>query len=79
MRTYKLLAARAAQFDADPEVRELIAAEPAGELEGLMRGYSPQHAARLRALPHDPDALGRRGLRRERLDQLLVEHLLGAR
>jgi xylose isomerase len=79
MRTYKLLAARAAEFDADPEVRDLIAAEPPGELEGLMRGYTPQHAARLRALPHDPDALGRRGLRRERLDQLLVEHLLGAR
>ena len=28
---------------------------------------------------YDPDALGRRGLRRERLDQLLVEHLMGAR
>jgi xylose isomerase len=79
MRTYKLLAARAAAFDADPAVRELIEEQPQGELEGLLGGYTSQRAARLRSMSHDPDALGRRGLRRERLDQLLVEHLMGAR
>ncbi len=79
MRTYKLLAARAAAFDADPEVRELVAERRDGGLEELLRGYSRQKAARLRAADLDPAALGRLGLRRERLDQLLTEHLLGVR
>ena len=79
MRTYKLLAARAAAFDADPEVRDLIAEAPPGELDGLMARYTPEHARALRAAEIDPDAVARVGLRRERLDQLLVEHLMGAR
>ncbi len=79
MRTYKLLAARAAAFDADSEVRELIAERGEGPLEGLLSGYSRDKAARLRAAELDPAALGRAGLRRERLDQLLTEHLLGVR
>jgi xylose isomerase len=79
MRTYKILAARARAFDADPEVRELIAEDPNGSLGGLLRGYSRDKAARLRRLTVDPDALGRRGLRYERLDQLMMEHVLGVR
>jgi xylose isomerase len=81
MRTYKLLAARATAFDADPEVRELLAdSDPRdAALDPLLTRYTPATPARLRALDLDADALGRAGLRRERLDQLLVEHLMGAR
>jgi xylose isomerase len=81
MRTYKLLAARAAAFDADAEVRELLAgADPRdAALDPLLASYTPETPARLRALDLDPAALARGGLRRERLDQLLVEHLMGAR
>jgi xylose isomerase len=84
MRTYKLLAARARAFDADPEVRALLAqGERRDEaLDALLAGYTPQKAAALRALDHGPAtlaALGARGLQYERLDQLLMEHLMGAR
>ncbi len=85
MRTYKLLAARATAFDADPEVKELIAnagaadARIASSTEELLHGFTRRKASALRALPLDPDALAARGLRYERLDQLLTEHLLGAR
>ncbi len=80
MRTYKILVARAAAFDADPEVQDLLAGDPRGrDLEPLLAGYSSAKAAALRALDVDPERLGRRGLRYERLDQILVEHLLGVR
>ena len=84
MRTYKLLAQRAAAFDADPEVAALLAESDRRDaaLDPLLSGYTPQKAAALRALPHDPGtlaALGAKGQRHERLDQLLMEHLLGAR
>jgi xylose isomerase len=85
MRTYKILASKARAFDADPEVRALIAesegvsASEARKLESMRRGYSAKKAKSLHALPLDPDALGARGLRYERLDQLMMEHLLGVR
>jgi xylose isomerase len=79
MRTYKLLKARAEAFDADPEVRELMAEERDEALEPLLAGYAPDKAARLRELDLDPAALGAKGKGWERLDQLLVEHLTGAR
>jgi xylose isomerase len=79
MRTYKILKARAQAFDADPQVRELIAERRDAALDPLLAGYSADKARKLRAATIDADALGRQGLRRERLDQLLMEHLLGVR
>ncbi len=79
MRTYKLLAARAAAFDADPEVQDLIAERTDPQLDPLLADYSPQKAAALRAVTLDPEAIGQRGLQRERLDQIMTEYLLGAR
>ncbi|HEV8114078.1 MAG TPA: xylose isomerase [Planctomycetota bacterium] len=79
MRTYKILAARARAFDADPEVRGLLAGTGDGAVAELARGYTRDKAARLRRLPVDPAALGARGLRYEQLDQLMMEHLLGVR
>jgi xylose isomerase len=80
MRTYKIFAARARAFDRDPEVRELLAAVRRPDVEPLLAGpYDGERARRLRALALDPDALAARGLRYERLDQLTMEHLLGAR
>jgi xylose isomerase len=79
MRTYKILAAKARAFDADREVRELIAERKDASLDGLLAGYTKDKAKKLRAASIDPDALGRVGLQRERLDQVLMEHLLGVR
>src|SRR6185436_284049 len=79
MRTYKILKARAAAFDADPEVRALLKEPRDGELEPLLARYSKKGAKALRGAPLDPDALARKGLGYERLDQLMMEHLLGVR
>jgi xylose isomerase len=41
--------------------------------------YSPEKAASLKALDLDRNAISKRGLGYERLDQLLIDLLLGAR
>jgi xylose isomerase len=79
MRTYKILAARARAFDADPEVRGLLAKDGNGAVAELARGYTRDKAARLRKLQPDVGALAKRGLGYEKLDQLMMEHLLGVR
>jgi xylose isomerase len=79
MRTYKMLAARARAFDADPEVRDLVGAQENWEIDPLVREYSREKANRLRAMKFDPVGLARRGLRYERLDQILIEYLMGVR
>lgn len=79
MRTYKILHERAKAFDADPEVQELVAEQRDDALEGLTGSYSADNAAALRAQEIDVDGIARQGLRYERLDQLMMEHLLGAR
>ena len=67
-------------FDADPEVREIIAEQQDAAIDPLLQGgYSPATATSLKNMEIDTDAVAKRGLRYERLDQLLVEHLLGAR
>jgi xylose isomerase len=81
MRTYKILAARAVDFDADPEVREILEAARAdsdgvGELIG---SFDAEKCAKLEALDLDPEALAQLGKRYERLDQLAMEHLLGVK
>ena len=80
MRTYKILHERARRFDEDPEVVSLLAERRDEALDPLLTdGYTAARAKALRGLAIDADAIGRRGLGWERLDQLLVEHLLGVR
>jgi xylose isomerase len=79
MRTYKILKARAEAFDRDPEVRALLAEQREAGLEALTQRYTRANAAALRAARLDPAAVARRGLGYERLDQCMMEHLLGVR
>ncbi|TAJ17637.1 MAG: xylose isomerase [Planctomycetota bacterium] len=79
MRTYKILAARAASFDADREVKALVAQQRDAKLDGLCAKYDRKRAAALAKLDLAPDEVAKRGLGYERLDQLLIEHLLGVR
>lgn len=80
MRTYKLLAAKVARFEADPDVRAAREAYRVDDPEGAWPPrYSAEHAAKLRSRAFDLDALRRRGPGLEHLDQLTVEILLGAR
>ena len=81
MRTYLILKERVERFAADPEIQAAIQAYRVrdAELEAICGSYSADNAAALRARNFDREALGRRGPGLERLDQLTVELLLGAR
>ncbi|HEX5540377.1 MAG TPA: xylose isomerase [Micromonospora sp.] len=83
MRTYLLLKERAAAFRADPEVAEALAASGVGELATptLHAGetLSDLLADRTAYEELDVDAVAARGFGFVRLNQLAVEHLLGAR
>jgi xylose isomerase len=78
MRTYVALAERARHFDALPEVQEALAAASVPELgESSTTGVGEAEA--LKAEADGLDALGARGYGNERLDQLVVEVLMGLR
>jgi xylose isomerase len=80
MRTYLILKAKGAQWNKDPEIRALLAEIDAddGATKPYTGKYSPAKATALRAASFDRVALGRRGYKYERLDQLTIEILLGA-
>jgi xylose isomerase len=83
MRTYLLLKERAAAFRADPEVQEALAATKAAELAvptlDAGESYEELLADRSAYEDFDADAVGERGCGYVRLNQLAVEHLVGAR
>src|SRR3954464_13972968 len=77
MRTYATLAERARHFDSLPEVQEALAAASTPELAlASVDGDDPET---LKAESEHLDALAERGYFNERLDQLLVDVLLGVR
>jgi xylose isomerase len=83
MRTYLLLRERARAFRADPAVREAMAASHIPELAvpTLAEGETPSELVADRSAYEDFDAdtVGRVGYGFAQLDQLAVEHVLGAR
>ncbi len=81
MRTYLILKEKAARWNADPEIQALLAEINAddGSMAPYFGKYTPQKAAALKEQPFDRQAIARRGLLYERLDQLTVEILLGIR
>ena len=80
MRTYVILKEKAARFAKDPEIAAALADASVEELAKPTVGhYSPKVAADLRANPGDPNALAARGYHNERLDQLVMELLMGVR
>jgi xylose isomerase len=76
MRTYRALAERAAHFDSLPQVQEAMAAASVAEL-GQASTSGVGEADALKAEAEGLDALAVRGYANERLDQLVVEVLLG--
>ena len=83
MRTYLLLAERAAAFRADPEVVEAmqLAGVPDLSVPTLSPGESYQDllADRSAFEDYDPEVAGNRGYGFVRLHQLALEHLTRAR
>ena len=77
MRTYTLLAEKARHFDSLPEVAEALEAASAPEL--ARASVDGDDADTLKAESEALDALAERGYYNERLDQILVEVLLGVR
>jgi xylose isomerase len=77
MRTYLALAERARHFDELPEVQEALQAASTPELAESSVGGDD--AETLKAEVDALDELGARGFYNERLDQLLVEVLMGVR
>jgi xylose isomerase len=83
MRTYLLLKERALAFRADPEVVQALADSGASELTEptLAEGETWQslRADRGAFEEYDVDGTAARGYGVARVDQLMVEHVLGAR
>jgi xylose isomerase len=81
MRTYLILKERAQRFAADAEIqavlRELSVEDP--ELQGLATGYSREKARTLGERHFDREEISRHRLPYERLDQLVIDLLLGVR
>jgi xylose isomerase len=77
MATYRALADKALHFDSLPEVQEALAAASTPELAlASVGGDEPET---LKAEADQLDALAERGYFNERLDQLVVDVLLGVR
>jgi xylose isomerase len=84
MRTYLLLKERAASFRADPEVKEALAASRVNEIKETTlapgESYADLLADRTAYEDFNSDAyFGGKGFGFVRLNQLALEHLLGAR
>ncbi|MEE8469398.1 MAG: xylose isomerase [Planctomycetota bacterium] len=80
MRTYKILKARARAFDADPEVRGMRTTLMDPGVDMLLGGgFSAESAAGIRTMGIDLEATATQGLGYERLDQIMLEHLMGVR
>ena len=78
MRTYSMLKEKAARWNADPLIQDLLNELHPGAHTPL-EPYSQSAAEGLKSMEFDRQALGARGLAYERLDQLTVELLLGVR
>jgi xylose isomerase len=80
MRTYLLLKARAARWNADEEIQAIVAdGHKPGQPSPSPGRYSAQSRDALLAYIFDRQAIAARGLKYERLDQLTMEVILGAR
>jgi xylose isomerase len=81
MRTYLILKDKAQQFDADPEVKQMLAeinvASP--DVEKLTKKFSKDNARALKERKFDAAALANKPLPYERLDQKLFDILMGVR
>jgi xylose isomerase len=81
MRTYLILKERAQRFSSDPQIQELLAQvnETSGETATYEQGYTRVAQREIMNTNFDRQSLGQKGYAYERLDQLVVELLLGVR
>ena len=80
MRTYLILKSKAERWKADPEITAMVK-ELSAEDQGpsKLNGFSKENAGALLKRVFDKDAMTRKRLQYERLDQLTIDLLLGVR
>ena len=76
-----ILKEKVAQWNADKEIQAFVSEANAedGSMAAYFGKYSAAKAAALKAQPFDRAAIASRGLKYERLDQLTIDVILGAR
>jgi xylose isomerase len=80
MKTYLILKEKARRWNADEEIQALLAEINKGQAGAPSIGkFTPEGMQQLRAHNFDRSALAQKGLQYERLDQLTIDILLGAR
>ncbi|MFW5713512.1 MAG: xylose isomerase [Brevefilum sp.] len=81
IRTYLILKEKAAQFNTDEEIQALLAEINAddGAMSSFSGAYTPEKADTLKVFPFNRQEIASRGMGYERLDQLVIELLLGVR
>ena len=80
MRTYLILKDRAAHWNADREIQSLVSEIGQASVNSpTVAAFSKDHVAKLTSFEFDRGVLAAKRLAYERLDQLTVEILLGAR
>jgi xylose isomerase len=81
MRTYLILKEKAAQWNADKEIKAVLDEINAddGSMTPFFGRYGSQKAKALKAFAFDRAAIAGRGLKYERLDQLTIDLLMGIR
>jgi xylose isomerase len=81
MRSYLILKDKAQQFDADPEVKQILGVLNVqnAPIEKLTKTFSKDNAKALKGHKFDPDALAAKPLPYERLDQKLFDILMGVK
>jgi xylose isomerase len=79
IRTYLVLKEKGEQWNADPEIKALLAEIAETNGDGSAAKFSQQQAGELLSANFDRAGLASRGLKYERLDQLTIDILLGVR
>ena len=81
MRTYNVLKEKVAQLNADKEANDILKEVHRHDaaITKITSKFTKEGAAKLRETKLDPEALAKKPLRYERLDQIVIDILLGAR
>lgn len=81
MRSYLILKEKAEQFNRDPEIQAILRenTDRSGDWPSPSGAYSSDRAESLKNHPFDRKSLAARGLKYERLDQLVFDLLTGTR
>jgi len=81
MRTYLIFKEKAKQFNQDQEIQAMLAEINAddGSMKAFQGKFTPEKAEAIKAHEFDRNAIAARGLKYEKLDQLVTDLMMGVR